>query len=96
MGWILLPNGVTVTLTTLTRSSLVRIQVRQPQNLCSDFPAKVFVFFLFPRLSAHNNLETTAAIGYNKRDKATKTAAHRNACAAVSSENKWQTNQTAT
>lgn len=44
------------------------------KNLCSDFPAKVFVFvfFLFPRLSAHNNLETTAAIGYNKHDKAKK------------------------
>lgn len=74
MGWILLPNGVTVTLTTLTRSSLDSIQVRQPQKPLFGFPAKVlvFVFFLFPRLSAHNNLETTAAIGYNKHDKAKK------------------------
>jgi hypothetical protein len=55
----------------------------------------VFVFFLFPRLSAHNNLETTAAIGYNKHDKAKNRCTPR-ACAAVSSENKWQTNQTAT
>lgn len=72
MGWILLPNGVTVTLTTLTRSSLVRIQVRQPQKPLFGFSGKGFCFcFLFiPRLSAHNNLETTAAIGYNKHDKA--------------------------
>lgn len=76
MGWILLPNGVTVTLTTLTRSSLVRIQVRQPQKPLFGFSGKgfcfCFLFFLFPRLSAHNNLETTAAIGYNKHDKAKK------------------------
>ncbi len=71
MGWILLPNGVTVTLTTLTRSSWFESKFGSHKNLCSDFPAKVLFFFI-PRLSAHNNLETTAAIGYNKRDKATK------------------------
>ena len=44
MGWILLPNGVTVTLTTLTRSVRVRILDPQPQKKLS-FRDNFFYFY---------------------------------------------------
>ena len=62
-----MPNGVTVTLTTLTRSFLVRIQVRQPAKKSSHTGCFFFAFLSsgFEAAISGSNGVAFAAAGFS-------------------------------